>query len=389
MKTEASKNKKSKKINISYVVPMLHVGGAERQLCELVKNLDKEKFRPIVCCIMEKGYFFEELQKHSIEACCLNAKSKRNLISHLITILRLITLMRREKVKVVQTWGFNAGVLGKVAAKIAKVPVMVNIEHSTGEWQESHFKNLINRILLLVTDKTISVAERQKQFLVRNKGYDVNKVEVIYNGVDLSYYDLSKSRFTLRAELAIPPNAPVVGILAALRPEKAHTVFLQAAKKVLEIMPATYFLIVGDGQERERLEHFSEELGISKRVIFTGFRADTVDILQLFDVSVLSSFPVVETFPMTILESMAMAKPVVVTDVGGLSEMVINDRTGLVVPPNNPELLAKGIIRILKDPVLARKMGEAGRKLIEENFTIEKMVEGYQMLYERLLAANE
>jgi glycosyltransferase involved in cell wall biosynthesis len=297
--------------------------------------------------------------------------------------------VRRENIKIVQTWGFNAGVLGKLAGKIAGVPVIVSVEHSTGKWRSRLLRILVDGLLLSLTDRTICVAERQKTFLVENRGYDAGKVEVIYNGVDLFDYASAKDQSALRAELSIPGDVFVVGILAALRPEKAHGIFLEAAKEVLEIIPNTYFLIVGDGSERGKLERLSRSLGISRRVVFAGFRSNTAELLQLLDVSVLSSFPVVETFPMTILESMAASKPVVVTDVGGLSEMVISEETGIIVPPSDSDALAKAILRILKDPHLAWKMGSAGRTRVEENFTVEKMTAEYEKLYESLLDAGE
>jgi glycosyltransferase involved in cell wall biosynthesis len=388
VKSKISKTEQKGKTSVLYVVPQLVVGGAERQLCELLRKLDKDRFRPVVCCIKERGFFFEELQRCGVEAICLNAGSRRNLMGHLSAILRLTALMHREEVEIVQTWGFNAGVLGKVAGKIARVPGVVGIEHRTGEWRSSILRRLVNRLLLLLTDKTICVAERQKKFLVENRGYDASKVEVIYNGVDLSRYASAKDQSALRAGLLIPEDGFVVGILAALRPEKAHSVFLEAAKEILDTLPNTYFLIVGDGSEREKLERLCDNLGISGRVVFAGFRPDTADVLQLFDVSVLSSLPVIETFPMTILESMAAAKPVVVTDVGGLSEMVINGETGIIVPPDDPKSLATATTRILQDPMLARRMGQAGRKRVEANFTIEKMTEKYQTLYQGLVAAK-
>lgn len=388
MKSKTSKTEQKGKTSILYVVPQLVVGGAERQLCELLRKLDKDRFRPVVCCIKGKGFFFQELEKHGIEAICLNAGSKRKLMCHLSAILQLTALMHRENIEIVQTWGFNAGVLGKVAGRISRVRGMVSIEHRTGEWRSSILRRLVNRLLLLLTDKTICVAERQKKFLVENRGYDAGKIVVIHNGVDLSRYASAKNQSALPADLLIPEDVFVVGILAALRPEKAHGVFLEAAKEILDTLPNTYFLIVGDGSEREKLERLSDRLGISRRVVFAGFRPNTAEVLQLFDVSVLSSLPVIETFPMTILESMAAAKPVVVTDVGGLSEMVINGETGIIVPPDDPKSLATAITRILQDPMLARRMGQAGRKRVEANFTIEKMTEKYQTLYQGLVVAK-
>ena len=150
-------------------------------------------------------------------------------------------------------------------------------------------------------------------------------------------------------------------------------------------MPKTHFLIVGDGPGRSELERLARDLCIASNVHFTGFRSDIPELLSVFDVSVLSSYPFVETFPLAILESMAAAKPVVATDVGSLSDMVVQGETGFLVPPDHPEALAQAILLLLKDKTLALKMAEAGRKRVENNFTIERMVFEHEALFERLM----
>jgi glycosyltransferase involved in cell wall biosynthesis len=170
-----------------------------------------------------------------------------------------------------------------------------------------------------------------------------------------------------------------------LRPEKAHEVFLQTAKKILKEMPEVHFIIIGDGPLRQKLEAYSSELGISAHVHFLGLRQDVSDILQELDVAVLSSHPIVETLSVAVLEYMAAGKPVVATRVGSIPELVHDGENGYLVDPGDSEALANRIMRLLKNPALAEKMGKAGQARVTVQYTAESMVEKTQSFFSELL----
>ena len=168
----------------------------------------------------------------------------------------------------------------------------------------------------------------------------------------------------IRADLQVPDDAHVVGIVAGLRRWKAHDMFLRAAQAVLLESPNTYFIIVGDGPDRQRLEEMARQLNIEDRVRFLGVVANVSQLLRVFDVSTLSSIH--EALPITLLEAMAAERPVVATDVGSVCEIVEDGVTGFLTPSGDADQFAQSILRILKDPALGRTFGLAGRQKSRE-----------------------
>ena len=203
--------------------------------------------------------------------------------------------------------------------------------------------------------------------------------------MDLERFNPGPKSKDLLQSLGVPSNTPTVGIVAMLRPEKGHDIFLKAAALVLKQKPETHFLIIGDGDERKKLEGMAEDTSIKAYIHFLGARKDIPEILNLFDVAVLSSYPVVETLSNAVLEYMAAGKPVVSTRVGSLEEVVDEGQTGFLVESGDFEAMAVLILKILQDAKLAREMGEAGRKKVEKEYSIEQMVSLTESLFEKLL----
>lgn len=375
------------RIGVCYLMPWLIVGGAENQVVQLLRFIDRHRFRPVACCIREPGVLMEEVRALGIMTYCLGMRPKYGLRT-LVALTRIREILRREKIDILQAMEFNARILGALAAKAAGVPVSLAAEHYTGEWQEPGFKKVMKRVTVPLVDRIICVAEAQKRYLVEQRGFPPEKIEVIYNGIDLAKFDPRKEPALGKSDFSIPQESPVVGIIAALRPEKAHHVFLGAAKRVSAEFPDTRFMIVGDGERRGELERLARDLGIDGKTIFTGVRKDVPEILSLMDVVVLCSYPVVETFPVSLLEAMAMEVPVVATRVSGIPEMVEDGKNGYLVPVGDDVALARAVTRILADPATARRMGSLGRRTVEENFTIQKTVGRTQDLYLSLLSSK-
>lgn len=304
-------------------------------------------------------------------------------------LLRLVRLMRSFRPHVVITRGFNADVLGRVAATIARVPVVVLWKHNTGHISRNAAEIISERVLDPFTDRYFAVAEGQVPYLTGDLGWPEGKIRVIHNGVDPAAfpYDPERPRDpALAAELGIAPAEVVVGILAVFREEKDHATFLRAARSVADRVPGARFLLAGDGPGREELEALTRQLGLEDRVIFAGLRSDVAAILALLDVVVLSSFTI-ECFPYAILEAMAMGVPAVCTAVGGLPEMIEEGVTGRLVPPRDPAALADGIVDVLSDPGRRREMGRAARRRLEENFTLERSAAETERVIEEAVGA--
>jgi glycosyltransferase involved in cell wall biosynthesis len=297
-----------------------------------------------------------------------------------------LRLLRKERVKVLyiinqpmtQFWG-------TWCALLARVPVRVSTIGSTGKLSRVHRRLWINRLTFRFMSRVRALSQMHKAYLIEQEGIAAEKIEIIPNGVDLGRFSINGDPRELRASLGLVDSQPVVGIVAMLRPEKAHEVFLRAAARVLERVPETQFLVVGDGPERRRLEALAMTLGIDGRVRFLGARQDVAALVRTFDVGVLSSRPVVETLSNAVLEYMAAGKPVVATRVGSLPELIEEGQTGFFVEPGDWEALADRIVRLLQDRDLAERMGMAGRERVRRCYALEGMVHQHEALFERLL----
>jgi glycosyltransferase involved in cell wall biosynthesis len=232
-------------------------------------------------------------------------------------------------------------------------------------------------------DRFISVAEEHRRYLVETEELPPEKTVVIYNGVDLVKFHPGPAGDAVRAALGIEPGAWVAATVASLNFYKGVDVFVNAIPAVLEKHPGARFIIVGDGPERKNLEKLAADLGVAPRVAFTGIRADVDEILRASDLFVLSSRT--EAFPNVILEAMATGLPVVSSDVGSVAELVEEGKTGHRIRPEDPAVLARSILSVADDEARAKGFGAAARRVVEERFRIEGMIEKRESLFAELL----
>lgn len=358
-------------LRVLHVVPDLGVGGAERHVTTLLPRMDRTRFASSAVCIGEPGALFADLVAAEVPAKALR-RTKRQAVAALVDLVRE---MRRSRPDVVVVRGYSAEGLGRVAAWLARVPGVVVWVHNDGDTEpRGRFRRAADRVLDRVTDAYYGVAHAQLGYLTRELGHRPEKIRIIHNGVDAGRFDPAAGRDpVLAAALGIAPDEPVVGILAALRPEKDHALLLRAFRLVTDELPGARLLVVGDGPERARLEELAAELGLAGRVVFAGSRADVPALLGLVDVITLSSYSI-ECFPMALLEAMAAGLPAVCTAVGGLPEMVEDGVTGYLVPPHDPVALAGRLLALLRDPERARRFGAAARTAVETRFSLETSV---------------
>jgi glycosyltransferase involved in cell wall biosynthesis len=370
------------RINFMAAIHSMIVGGAERICQDILLRIDRDRFNPILLCMRESGPLAERVAREGIKVYSNLTSDKYDFT----VALRLQRIMRHEEIHALETFGSGEKLFwGRLCAKWAGVPAITSSLHKTFIKGKSHSVEFLNRMLWGLNDRIIAIGEASKDYLVRYEGVPDKKVTVIYNGIDLERFKPRSPELRIKRELGIPEENQVVGILAVLRPEKAHQVFLESAKIISEGFPKVSFLVVGDGSERAELEKLSSQLGLDGRVIFAGNRSDVPEVLSIFDVAVLCSDPYIETLPTAILEAMAMAKPAVATEVGCLREMIIDGTNGYLLPPRKPKQLAEAISELLRSEELAQKMGQAGRKRTEELFSIERMVGKREELFEEIL----
>ncbi len=357
-------------LRVMYVVPDLGTGGAERHVTTLLPRLDPAWFACSVVCIGAEGALFGELAGTGVPAVALR-RTKRQALAAAADLVRE---MRRQRPDVVLARGYNAELLGRLAAILARVPRRVVWVHNCGDMDDRTWvRRLTDRLLDRSTDAYFGVAHAQTRYLAGALGYPADKIRIIHNGVDPAGYDPAGQE-QARGRLGLDRHRPVVGIVAAMRPEKDHILLLQAARKLIGEFPDLTVLVIGDGPMRPRIEKTVAELGLADHVRLLGNRSDVPSLLPALDVFTLCSYTI-ECFPMALLEAMAAGRPAVCTDVGGVGEMLADGTTGYLVPSHDPDAMADRLARLLRDRPLRQRMGVAARARVEREFRLDTSVE--------------
>ncbi len=363
-------------LRVMFVITCMPVGGAETLLVELVRRMDRSRFAPELCCLKYFGPLGDLLAKE--------IPAHTGLLAHKYDVgvlQRLTHLMRDRRIDAVVTVGTGGDKMfwGRLAAWRAGVPVICSALHSTGLPDHVEF---LNRLLAPITDAFIAVAQPHGRYLAEHEGCPARKVRVIPNGIDVDRFRPRWPNPMLREAFRLPQSAPVAAIVAALRPEKNHALFLRSAALVRKQMPQAEFLVIGDGPLRPQLEHLARELDIADAVHFLGTRNDVPEVLALVNVLALTS--TMEANPVSILEAMACEKPVVATRVGSVPQNVVDGKTGLLAAPGDAPKIAAHLLDLLGDPDRATTMGRAGREHVLAHGSVQQMVDGYQSLIETI-----
>lgn len=364
---------------IFMVIDHLGAGGAQRQVIEYLKHADRNKY-DITVVNLDNGY--ASVANEIIELNYRVIGIKHSGFFNLFTLINLTRIFKRENPDIVHTYLFTSDCYGRLAAKLAGVKKVVCATRGIDAWKKWHHIQA-DRILALFTDSITVNAENIKPYLIKIEKIRADKIVKIYNGIDLRRFKGLRSSSGIKLGLHIPENSLLVGMVGRLSKPKDYETFFHAVKIILKQLTDTYFLVVGDGALKSRLQFMVNDLGIKEKVIFTGAREDALDLINTMDVCVLSSH--YEGCPNVILEYMACKKPVVASNVGGCPELVIDGKTGFIVPEANPETLASKLIELLNNQGLRKQMGECGRKRVEEYFTSDIMAENTEKLYKKLL----
>jgi glycosyltransferase involved in cell wall biosynthesis len=360
-------------------------GGMKNHLFSLLRHCDREMFDPVVAC---PGYMARELTTLNFKAIDLPIRGELSPLSDLRVVKQLVSILKDEKITILHAHSSKAGLVGRVAAKLAGTPLVLLTAHNSIFYEEwPSWKKFLfafaERALNRYTDRLITVSEALRGELIERESLDEGKVVTIQNGIETELFETQVERcFTLR-NLNLPLSGQVVGMVARLASQKGVTYFLNAAAMLARDYKVN-FVIIGDGPLHRQLKEEALSLGIEDRVVFTGERDDVPYLLPAFDVFVLSSLT--EGFPLTILEAFAAGCPVVATRVGGIPEIIRDNVNGLLVEPADPAGLAIAVASLLSDPDRAAAMGQAGKALVKEKFTAAVMVRKVEEEYKNLLA---
>jgi glycosyltransferase involved in cell wall biosynthesis len=357
-------------------------GGTGEHLSRLTREINNKGITPVICCINEKDI----PSKKNLEGTNISAiiiKRKRHEIFPLFqinNIFRTIKIIKKEKIDLIHTFFFWDSLIGLIAGKISKIPVIINKEDDGFALSplERFIYRLINRQFLQIIAVSNHVGTKRS----KDENISADKIKIIHNGIDLKEFSKNKNK-KLKKEFDIKDNETVVGNVANFNKIKGQEYLIKAIPKITSNFPDTKFLFIGDGKLLKKNKELARKLNVNEKIIFTGYKRDVPEIIQTIDIFVLPSLT--EGLSISILEAMASSKPVIATNVGGNPELVINKKTGILVPPKDPEALANAMIELIKNKKLREEMGREGRKRVEKEFTIEKTAKKYIKEYKNIL----
>lgn len=342
----------------------LHLAGQQRVVVDLAKGFKRRGHLPLVCTTLSEGELVREVVTEGIIFKHFNL-TKNYDIRALIPIIRYLN---HNKVDVVITHGFYGSLIPRISAILSRVPVFIHVEHNVSD-QKRIYHILFNRVLTKFIDKIVCVSENASSSLRKIERVEQGKVTVIPNGLSSERFSPGTLKKVARSSLKR------VGIVGRFSEQKGHAYFVAAAANIVKAYKDVEFILVGDGPLRPRIEEAVRELGIEAYCHFYGGRPEVGDILRTLDVFVLASLW--EGLPISLLEAQYFGIASVVTDVGGNSEIIENGLNGWLVPPRDPERMARAVLHLLCDDSLRRNFGINGRRLIDRKYIIDKTVDSY------------
>jgi len=369
-----------KTINILYFITELNIGGAEKVLVHMLAHLDRSRFIPTVACLYGgDSPIADEIRALDIPVIDLGMTAKWRWDA----FWRLYRLLCRERPTILHTSLFHANIPGRALGRLSGVPIIVT-------WRQNiniggKLREFMNRWTAWLDDSVVAVCELARQAEIKHARVSPDKVIIIYNAINTTAFSATNPQAVaqIRHTFGISEDTLLVGAVGRLHPQKGLTDLLAAIAQVRVHVYPIRLLLIGDGELRSELEAQARLLGLSDIVTFAGIRMDVPEILAALDVF---AFPSLwEGLPLAVLEAMAAGLPVVATRVGGIPEAVEDGVTGLLVPPRDPEALAEAIITLLQDRERAVAMGQAGRARVEGYFSVERMVQQTEALYEELI----
>ena len=370
-----------RKLRVVTLVDRLGTGGAERLAIQTTTRLDPERFDRTL--VASRDFDVAISKQHVANALAdLRAADvrviglKRTSARQVWAWRPLYRLLRRERVDVLHAHKFGSNLWGTIVGRLARVPVIVAHEH-TWSYEGQPLRRLADRaVIARWSSAFVAVSREDQRRMIEVEHIRPQDTLFIPNGIPAPP---AASGADVRAELGIAADAPVIGTVSVLRPQKALDVLLRATKILVAEFPGLRVLIAGEGDRREALEDLAAELGLQDTVTFLGVRTDVPDVLAALDVAVSSSD--YEGSPLSVMEYMEAARPVVATRVGGIPDLIDDGEQGLVVERQDPAGFAAAVAQLLRDPERARQMGERGRERRRTEFDIDVMVKRLEALY--------
>lgn len=359
------------------------VGGAEQLILSTAPRLRDAGFEVTVGALKGRGPIAEELEAEGVRCIALEGRGRGDLF----VVGRLLRFLRAEPVEILHAHLFPANVAARLAGRAAGVPIVITAHHDTDVFGRPHHR-LMERLTARLSDRIVACSDAVRRYALECYGLPEAKVVTLRNAIVVpALVDDPSGRARHRAGFGAGPEDLLIGTLGRLEePKKGLSFFLRAAALIARERPRARFVLVGEGPARKRLETLAEAAGLAGRTVFAGERRDVAALLPAFDLFVQPSLW--EGFGLTLLEAMAAGRPVIASRVGGVPEVVRDGRDGLLVPPGDAEALAGAVLALLRDPVLAARLGRSGRERVATSFGIDGLVRDTVALYRELLGAR-
>ena len=356
-------------------------GGAERVQEMILRFMDRDLFEPYCVCLMN-GVFVKEAWRKGLPIELILMRSKFDLG----VVFKVARFIQRHEIALIHTHTVRTNLVGRLAARIAKVPVVTHVHslplYETENVLKNRFNHMVDGLTRRWSTHYICVSSSLRSRLVY-EGIPAERIGVVHNGIELDRFCSDTDGTEARNKLGLDPKAKLIAMIALFRPLKGTESLIEALSHVIPECPDAYCLLVG-GFEREdyrrRVMELARGLKLKDRVIFLGFRENVSHILAATDIVVLPSL-FGEGLPIAILEAMAMGRPVIATPVGGIPEIIRDGETGLLVEPRDSLALAEAITRLLQDPKRASELGLKAQSLVREEYGAESMVRKIERIY--------
>jgi len=382
-------NEKLSKIKVLHIHTRAVIGGSGTNTLLTMLGMPKDKYQSELACGSE-GPLVEEAKENSLVLNWVpHLKNEINIFYDLLALFELVSLITKRGYQIVHTHNSKAGILGRIAARICRVPVVIHTQHScvfkygTLNYFQKKFYYFLEKISAKFTDKIIYISKPLRQEFLNAKIGSEKKSVTIYSGIEIEKFRIDIDILKKKSQLGLKNNDFIVGIVSRLEPGKGNEFIIKSIPEIIQKISNIKFIFVGNGPLKANLETLSKSLGVREKVMFLGLRDDVPELLQIFDIACLASL--YEGMGRVILEAEAAGRPVVATKVGGIIDIVAEDKTAILVAPRDVGALAFAIIKLIDDEHLRKNMSSAAEEFVDYRFSSEKMVQDIILVYEELL----
>ena len=372
-----------RKINLLYVITKLELGGAQKHLLNLINHLDKQKYNLFLITAQEGLLINDALSITELRLIKLRFLERSiNPLRDFLALYLIYSFIKKNKIDIVHTHSSKAGILGRWAAGLARVKIILHTVHgwSFNEYQNPILRKIIiclERLTAIITDRLIVVSYHDWQKGLDSYIGNKEKYKLIRYGID--FREFGKKDKSLREELGIDEHDLLIGMVSCFKPQKSPQDFIRLSFLVNKTLPKVKFLLVGDGFLRKKIQGLISKFNLEQQVILTGWRQDIPRILKALDIFVLTSLW--EGLPISVLEAMAASLPVIATNTGGIAEVVSGGKTGFLVPPGDVNRMTEKLNNLLADENLRKQLGENAKTSLGSEFSVENMVKNTENLY--------